>query len=275
MDKFAVFGNPIAHSKSPQIHRLFAEQTAQKIEYTAILASVETFEEELDRFFSDPNARGCNVTLPFKERAASWVEDLTPAAQMAGAVNTIIRDPSSGEFIGDNTDGEGLVQDLLRQKVILQKQRILLLGAGGASRGALYPLLQQKPKEIIIANRTFDKAQQLADLVSGHSVIPISFKDLSASSETIFDVIINSTSTSLSGVLPAIPDTCYKDVEFAYDMVYGQAPTTFMNHAMSLGVSRVSDGLGMLVGQAALSFMKWTGKMPKVEETLSMMRDTL
>ena len=272
MDQYAVFGNPIAQSKSPLIHQQFAQQTGQKIQYGAILAPIDGFTSSLNAFFSDIDVKGCNVTMPFKEEAAQWVDELSEGARVAGAVNTIIRDPK-GHFIGDNTDGVGLVTDLLRQGAILEGAKILLLGAGGAARGVLVPLLSQNPESLTIANRTVSKATVLAGLVDSPKVSACGFEELDDTKG--FDVIINSTSTSLSGELPAIKDKVYTGAAFAYDMVYGKDPTPFMLHARQMGVIKVSDGLGMLVGQAAQSFYLWRGVEPDPGPVLDKLRAQL
>lgn len=272
-DKFLVYGNPIAQSKSPQIHQMFAKQTKQDIEYAKQLATVENFKSELDSFFADPSAKGCNVTAPFKEQAAQWVDELSSGAKLAGAVNTIIRQ-SNGTFLGDTTDGPGIVQDLLRLKAVNKGARILLLGAGGAARGALQSLLALDPELLLVANRTESKAQLLASLIPQQNFRGCGFADL-ANETKPFDVIINSTSASLSGELPPIPDNLIASAGFVYDMSYSDKPTVFLKHAASLGVTNLSDGLGMLVGQAAESFYLWRGVRPEVEPVIDALRAQL
>ena len=249
---------------------MFAQQTGQELEYGAILAPEDGFVSCLEEFFANSEAKGCNITMPFKEQAAGWVNDLSQGAALAGAVNTIIRN-ENGQFIGDNTDGEGLVLDLIRQGAILDNANVLLLGAGGAARGVLAPLLAKEVAGIKIVNRTLEKAQTLSRLIAGDKVSACSFSELNASDET-FDIIINSTSTSLTGELPPINNRVYSGAEVAYDMVYKKQPTSFMLQANKMGVIKTSDGLGMLVGQAAQSFFLWRGVKPNVEPVLNKLR---
>jgi shikimate dehydrogenase len=272
-DKFLVYGNPIAQSKSPQIHQMFAKQTKQNIEYAKQLATVENFKSELDSFFAEPFAKGCNVTAPFKEQAAQWVDELSSGAKLAGAVNTIIRQ-SNGKFLGDTTDGPGIVQDLVRLNAVKKGARILLLGAGGAARGALQSLLALDPELLLVANRTESKAQLLASLIPQKNLQACGFSGLTNHNQP-FDLIINSTSASLSGELPPIPDSVVANCGFVYDMSYSDKPTVFLKHAASLGVTQYSDGLGMLVGQAAESFYLWRGVRPDVEPVIEALRAEL
>tara|TARA_R110000868_G_scaffold245646_2_gene502259 strand:+ start:1138 stop:1959 length:822 start_codon:yes stop_codon:yes gene_type:complete len=273
MDQYLVFGNPIAQSKSPLIHSMFAQQTGQELQYGRMLAVKEDFIEHLERFFSDPQAQGCNVTAPFKEMAAQWVNELSPSAKLAGAINTIKRQ-RDGRFFGDTTDGPGLVQDLLRLGVTLTNKRILLLGAGGAARGVLSPLLLQQPTLLMVANRSVAKAQLLASLVDSDALQSCEFEALTKISQP-FDLIINSTSASLSGELPNIANSVIARAGCIYDMSYADKPTVFMSHASQLGVVNVYDGLGMLVGQAAESFYLWRGLKPKVEPVIQALRSQL
>ncbi|MCA2486261.1 MULTISPECIES: shikimate dehydrogenase, partial [Vibrio] len=222
IDRYAVFGNPIGHSKSPFIHTLFARQTNQSLTYTAECAPVGGFIEAAKAFFAD-GGKGCNVTLPFKEDAYQFASRLTERAQLAGAVNTL-KKLDDGEIIGDNTDGAGLVQDLLQHQVVLEGARILIIGAGGAARGVIKPLLDQKPTSLTITNRTFSKAEELAELFSAYG--PVKAKEMNTIAEE-FDVIINSTSASLSGELPAISSSVFAANSTSYDMMYGKGDTTF------------------------------------------------
>ncbi|QUM78355.1 shikimate dehydrogenase [Moritella sp. 24] len=269
MDRYAVFGNPINHSKSPMIHTLFAQQTAQDLSYQAIEAPINGFVTAMNTFFSQ-GGKGCNITVPFKEDAFSFAKELTARAQLAGAVNTLyLRD--DGCVIGDNTDGFGLVHDLL-QYTELTNKRILLLGAGGAARGVIGPLLDQGIKELVIANRTDAKAQQLASLFNGKGNInACGFTELNGH----FDLIINSTSASLSGAIPAISSTLINTDTICYDMMYKAGMTAFNSWAAEQGAEIVIDGLGMLVGQAAESFKVWRGVTPIMSSVLTELRKTI
>ncbi|MBE4089318.1 shikimate dehydrogenase [Vibrio parahaemolyticus] len=270
IDRYAVFGNPIGHSKSPFIHTLFARQTNQSLTYTAECAPVGGFIEAAKAFFAD-GGKGCNVTLPFKEDAYQFASRLTERAQLAGAVNTL-KKLDDGEIIGDNTDGAGLVQDLLQHQVVLEGARILIIGAGGAARGVIKPLLDQKPTSLTITNRTFSKAEELAELFSAYG--PVKAKEMNTIAEE-FDVIINSTSASLSGELPAISSSVFAANSTSYDMMYGEGDTTFNQWAKQHGAAHAYDGLGMLVGQAAESFMLWRGLRPGAKQILRELRKNL
>lgn len=272
MDHYAVFGNPIAQSKSPIIHQAFAKETNQQLSYSAILAAEQDFTDALEHFFSDPHAKGCNVTMPFKQQAAKWVDELSPAALIAGAVNTIIRQ-ADGRFIGDTTDGVGLVTDLLAHGVDLNNSHILLLGAGGAARSVVGDLLQHHPKSLVICNRSVDKADTLAQIANDRRVKSTSYEQLNSDPQNNkFDLIINSTSTSLSGQLPAISESIIQHAHCVYDMVYQNEPTIFLQKAKQLGVQHTIDGLGMLIGQAAQSFYLWRGVKPKGVDLLTALR---
>lgn len=271
MDKYAVFGNPIKHSKSPFIHTLFARQTMQDLEYSAIEAPINGFVESVTAFFSQ-QGKGCNVTVPFKEEAFQFADQLTERAKLAGAVNTL-KKLDDGGVLGDNTDGEGLVQDLITQHVELKDQRILLLGAGGAARGVILPLLAQQPQQLVIANRTVSKAQQLAEFFSAFGNV-VALEQAQLESQT-FDVIINSTSASLSGDVPAISSTVVGTNTTCYDMVYGSTITSFNSWAKEHGAVKTLDGLGMLVGQAAESFVLWRGLRPGAKQVQRELRRTL
>lgn len=262
MDQYVVFGNPIAQSKSPLIHTLFARQTSQSMHYAAQLVPLGEFRAAADAFFAD-GGRGCNVTVPFKEDAYQYADQLTERAKLAGAVNTL-KKLDDGFVLGDNTDGEGLVQDLLQHQVTLADQRILLIGAGGAARGVILPLLAQQPSSITITNRTLAKAEALVDAFAAHG--PVNAVALNELAGGQYDVIINSTSASLSGQLPGIPESLIQPSTVCYDMVYGSGPTTFNQWAQQLGALVVLDGLGMLVGQAAESFMLWRGLRPGAKQ---------
>lgn len=265
IDVYAVAGNPISHSKSPAIHARFAEQSKQKLHYGRLQPAIDGFKVAATAFFAT-GGKGMNVTVPFKLDAQALADVLTPRAQLAGAVNTLrIED---GKIFGDNTDGAGLVRDLLAQGIQIQGARILLLGAGGASRGVLGPMLEHGPKELMIANRSHAKADELvqlfSDLASAHhvSLLALTLSDLedSAMTSSAFDLVINATAAGLSNESPisnAAASNIFAPKSFAYDMVYGNT-TTFMQQALHRG-ARVSDGLGMLVEQAADAFLIWRG----------------
>ncbi|MBB3139491.1 shikimate dehydrogenase [Halomonas organivorans] len=268
-DRYCVFGHPVSHSKSPVIHAAFAEQTGEALEYTAIEAPRDGFAGAW-RAFVESGGRGANVTVPFKEDAYRLCDTLTPRAERAGAVNTLILE-ADGRTRGDTTDGAGLVGDLERCGVTLAGARLLVLGAGGAVRGVLEPLLAAGPASLHIANRTAAKASALA----------ADFRDLGEVSgggfdavEGPFDVVINGTSASLGGELPPLPDDLFAPGATAYDMMYGAEPTVFLRWASERGAETL-DGLGMLVGQAAESFMLWRGVRPDVTAVLESLRRTL
>jgi len=268
MDRYAVFGNPIKHSKSPLIHTLFAEQTQQVLEYSAIEAPMDAFEQSVGQFFSQ-GGKGCNVTVPFKEQAFQLADELTERAELAGAVNTLKY--QDGKIIGDNTDGYGLVYDLQRY-IDLKGKRVLLVGAGGAARGVIGPLLAQDVEEIVIANRTFSKAQSLATLFTSFGNINATeFSQL----EGQFDLIINSTSASLHGEIPPIAAHLVHSDIVCYDMMYKSGDTAFNAWARDLGAKQVIDGLGMLVGQAAESFQVWRSVKPTMSVVLRELRSQL
>ncbi|TMM45203.1 shikimate dehydrogenase [Colwellia ponticola] len=269
LDQYRVFGNPIAHSRSPDIHHIFAHESQQNINYQKQLVDIDGFANAVTDFIKQ-NGKGANVTVPFKEQALALSDELTERARLAGAVNTLSF--VDGKIKGDNTDGEGLVQDLLRNNVKLKNSRILLLGAGGAAKGVILPLLAQQPQSITVANRTFSKAEQLCLQFADPRVTACGF---SISADNTFDLIINATSASLSGQLPPIPAQLITPSVVCYDMVYGKTLTPFLVWAKQQGANQVIDGLGMLVGQAAVSFSIWRGVTPAVEPVISALRHAL
>ncbi|MDB1122557.1 shikimate dehydrogenase [Vibrio algarum] len=269
-DKYLVFGNPISQSKSPFIHTLFARQTMQNMEYSTCGPEVGHFLEAVEAFFKE-GGRGCNITAPFKEEAYQFADRLTERAELAGAVNTL-KKLDDGEILGDNTDGEGLVQNLLQYQVPLEGSRILLLGAGGAARGVIKPLLDQKPGQLTLVNRTYKKAEQLAQIFTPFGDINVEHID---KVDTPFDVVINSTSASLYKQVPDISTNIFSGTTIAYDMTYGAGMTTFNKWARENGVANAYDGLGMLVGQAAESFMLWRGLRPGTKQILRELRKNL
>jgi shikimate dehydrogenase len=264
VDVYAVVGNPIAHSKSPVIHRRFAQQTAQAMHYGTLMPQLGEFAKAAKAFFA-AGGKGMNVTVPFKLDAQDLADVLTPRAELAGAVNTLWQ--QDGLLYGDNTDGAGLVRDLQAQGIALTNSSICILGAGGAARGVLGPLLEQKPQSIVIANRSIDKARDLQKafqaLADTHDVLlTVCAVDALGSQpqHATIDLIINATAAGLSNDSPisdAIAQQILTPTVFAYDMVYGKV-THFMQQAINQGC-RVSDGLGMLVEQAADAFLLWRG----------------
>jgi shikimate dehydrogenase len=277
-DKYAVIGNPVAHSKSPQIHAMFARQTRQEMSYQAILAPLDGFSALIERLRRE-GYRGCNVTVPFKFEAYNLVEALderdsrqgvcSEAARTAGAANTLT---FHDRFINaDNTDGTGLVNDIqLNLRRPLRDKRILLMGAGGASYGVLQPLLKQGPKRVLIANRTPEKAKELRDRcvdTPGTETGASSYADIDGE----FDVVINATSSGLTGEMPPLPGGIFAADALAYDMMYGRE-TPFMTFARRHGASLVSDGLGMLVEQAAESFRIWRDVRPDTAAVIASLR---
>lgn len=268
-DTYAVIGHPIAHSKSPEIHACFAAQTGQDIDYRRLLAPLDGFNQTVADFIA-AGGKGANVTVPFKLEAFALATTLSARAQAAGAVNTLKFD---GDVIfGDNTDGVGLVADIVRNAgVPLASRRILLLGAGGAARGVILPLLQQMPSELVISNRTAAKAVALAQQFAAEG--PVAASDFAALSGR-FDIVINATSASLAGALPPLAPDVFAPAAFAYDMMYGKEPTVFMGFAAQHGAA-VCDGLGMLVEQAAESFLLWRGVRPDTAPVLAQLRAQL
>jgi shikimate dehydrogenase len=272
MDHYAVFGKPISQSKSPLIHSLFATQTKQSLDYTRVEPAINGFDSAIAQFFAD-GGKGANITAPFKLAAFEFASNRSDRATISGAVNTLQK-CEDGSIFGDNTDGPGLVQDLLRLSIPLKNKRILVLGAGGAARGVLQPLMAQQPAILMVANRTASKAALLASLIPKDNLTGCGFNELN-SAAPLFDVIINSTSASLTGELPAVEPSVIAAAKYFYDMSYGDKPTVFMQHAANLGVKNVFDGLGMLVGQAAESFFIWRGVRPLVEPVIQALREQL
>ena len=268
-DRYAVIGNPVAHSKSPAIHAAFAAQSGQQLVYERLLAPLDGFASTLREFLA-AGARGANVTVPFKLEAHALASTLSERARAAGAVNTLRFDGTS--IHGDNTDGIGLVNDIVHNVGIdLRDTRVLLLGAGGAARGVLRPLLAQQPAQLVIANRHAEKAAALAHQFDACGVLATA--EFSAL-EGQFDIIINATSASLTAAVPAISPALFGAQTLAYDMVYGVAPTVFLQFAALHGAS-TRDGLGMLVEQAAESFFVWRGVRPATAPVLAALRAEL
>jgi shikimate dehydrogenase len=273
-DAYAVMGNPIAHSKSPQIHQAFARQTRQNITYEAILVDAGGFDQAVGNFVAT-GGKGLNITVPFKREAWKLVNQRSRRAELAGAVNTIIVTKDQG-LTGDNTDGVGLARDLIQNHGMqLQDKTILLLGAGGATRGVLEPLLNENPALVLIANRSPDRAHELAGIFSKFGKVKgCGFTALVQQTQT-WDIIINATSASLQGEAPDVPASIFNDNRFCYDMMYSAQPTAFMRFAGEQGAMRCVDGLGMLVEQAAESFHLWRGVRPQTGEVIEAIRKKL
>jgi len=271
IDDYAVMGNPITHSKSPSIHTLFAEQTQQSILYTAIHVDLGGFDQAVGNFAAS-GGKGLNVTVPFKQEAWEIVTERSERAERAGAVNTIKID--NDKLYGDNTDGVGLVNDLtINHAIELNNKNILLMGAGGAARGVLVPLLKENPASLFIANRTPDKAKDLAlDFADAGNIDGGGYEHLP---DKKFDIVINATAASLQGELPPLPDTLLNENASCYDMMYAANPTPFMEWAAAHNAAKVLDGLGMLVEQAAESFYIWRGVRPDSQPVIAALRAEL
>lgn len=272
-DRYAVFGNPIAHSKSPLIHTAFAEQTRQDLLYDRQLVEPNKFVETARQFFASGGC-GLNITVPFKLEAFELADVLSERAEAAGAVNTLKKMPD-GKIYGDNTDGAGLLRDITQNLAwVVRGKRVLLLGAGGAVRGVIAPLLAEQPSRVVIANRTLTKAEELVkDFSVGKSAQEI--KLLRASSLHIharpFDIIINGTSASLQGAMPDLDPAILNPNACCYDMMYGAQLTPFLQWVQRNG-AQVADGLGMLVEQAAESFYLWRGVRPETKAVMERLR---
>jgi shikimate dehydrogenase len=275
MDLYAVIGNPIAHSKSPIIHARFAVQTGERLEYRRLLAPIDGFADTV-RAFVAQGGLGLNVTVPFKLEAHALADRLSPRAAAAGAVNTLRFDADG--IYGDNTDGVGLVSDIeTNLQVALNGARVLLLGAGGAARGVVLPMLERGPSRLTIVNRTAERAQaliaQFAQAAS-EAGCTLSGGSPAAIEPMPYDVIVNATAGSLTAEVPECDASAFGPGTLAYDMMYGAQPTVFMRHAQAFG-ARVSDGLGMLVEQAAESFWVWRGVRPASAAVLGELRSKM
>jgi shikimate dehydrogenase len=271
MDRYAVFGNPIAHSKSPFIHARFAAQTGQSLQYEALLAPLDDFRGAVEAF-RKAGGRGANVTVPFKLEAHDLADRRSKRAEAAGAANTLIFGDDG--VLADNTDGVGIMRDLAHLGCAVEGKRVLLLGAGGAARGTVLPLSEAKPAALVIANRTVEKAEALVDLFKDAfpGIRACGFDALAGGA---FDVVINATSSSLSDAAPPLPADVYAPEAFAYDMMYGREETAFMRAARALGAAHCVDGLGMLVEQAAESFFLWRGVRPDTAPVRELLRAQL
>lgn len=272
LDRYAVFGNPIKHSRSPQIHAAFAEQTGQRLTYRAQLIELDHFAEIAREFFAG-GGKGCNVTVPFKLDAYAFADELSGRARRAGAVNTLALQ-NDGSIYGDNTDGVGLVRDIEQNLAWeIHDKRVLVIGAGGAVRGILEPLLRRHPVHVAIANRTLEKAEQLAREFADLGAVSANAFD--ALNEGQFDLIINGTSTGLHGESLNLPASLLARDCCCYDLSYGAQPTPFMRWAASEAAWAVADGLGMLVEQAAEAFCIWRGVRPQTRPVIDMLRASL
>ena len=269
IDRYAVFGNPIKHSRSPQIHNAFAAQTGQQLSYRTQLVELGGFAAAARAFF-DGGGKGLNITVPFKLDAFAFATELSGRARRAGAVNTLAAQ-SDGSIYGDNTDGVGLVRDIEQNLAWeIAAKRVLILGAGGAVRGILEPLLRRHPALVVIANRTVDKAQQLArEFADLGEVRGCGYEALVGNR---YDLLINGTSAGLHGEMPPLPSDLLAQGCCCYTMTYGTAPTPFMRWAAGEAAWAVADGLGMLVEQAAESFCIWRGVRPATRPVIDMLR---
>ncbi|MDK1024526.1 MAG: shikimate dehydrogenase [Gammaproteobacteria bacterium] len=271
IEKYAVIGNPIKHSKSPEIHTAFARQTGQSLEYTRLLAPKDGFAVAFAEFATD-DGKGLSVTMPFKQQAFQQVDIKSERAVLAGAVNTI-KIEQDGQTSGDNTDGVGLVNDITRNlNWAICDKRVLILGAGGAVRGVLQPFLHELPAELVIANRTVERAIELAEEYAELGNINASgIKQITGT----FDLIINATGASLQGEVPNVPNGIINAQTHCYDMTYAATETAFVRWARKQGATVTSDGLGMLVEQAALAFQIWRGVLPDTRPVIKHIRTTM
>ena len=270
IDQYAVFGFPIKHSKSPQIHRLFAEQTQQRLEYTAQEVPAELFRDAVNTFFSK-GGKGLNCTLPLKELAWAYADQNTGRANRSKAVNTLIMQ-KDGTILGDNTDGCGLISDLTyNYGVLLENTRILILGAGGATRGIIAPILERSPTQLVITNRTPERAANLANEFNKlGNITGCGFPDTYGHQ---FDLIINATSASLYDELPPLADDLLVEGGVGYDLAYAKKPTSFVRWCVAHKAKKSLDGLGMLVEQAAESFFLWRGIRPLTKPVIAKLNE--
>lgn len=263
--RFAVIGNPIAHSLSPIIHQCFAKQVNVQLTYEKIQGDDASFEEQVSDFFAQ-DGKGMNVTLPFKQRAFAMAKNCSERCLKAGAANTLWMEEN--QLHADNTDGIGLVRDLTRY-IGLAGKRLLILGAGGAARGIIYPLLENTPQEIVVTNRTVSKAEEFQRAFPQIKSLPLNEIDEQ------FDVVLNATSAGLAGEFIALPEACLAGKPFCYDLSYKQnGITPFVQYAKESNCDAV-DGLGMLVEQAAEAFFIWHGMMPETQEVLTFLRQSM
>ncbi len=269
-DRYAVMGNPIAHSKSPRIHTLFAAQTNQDLRYEAMLVEPGHFPSAV-RVFSAQGGKGLNITVPFKPEAFAIADTVSERARRAGVVNTLSI-AADGGLAGDNTDGIGLVRDLTANLgLVLQGRRVLILGAGGAVAGILGPLLDERPERVVIANRTAHKAHDLARQFPDQG--NVEGIGLDALAQRRFDLVLHGTAAGLSGDLPPLPDDLLEPGGACYDLFYADRPTPFVAWGQMHGAALCADGLGMLVEQAAESFRIWRGVRPDTQKVIAALRN--
>jgi shikimate dehydrogenase len=268
-DRYAVMGNPVAHSKSPFIHAMFAHQNEQDLSYDAILVPLDGFKRAVGEFFAN-GGKGLNITVPFKQEAWELAKVRSPGAELAGAVNTLLMN-SKGELEGHNTDGPGLMQDLtVNAGGVIENKRVLVIGAGGATRGIMLPFLKQKPAEVVIVNRTVSKAEELAELFRTYGNVRACGFDALPGQQ--FDWVVNASSASLEGALPPLPEDLLAPDAWCYDLMYAKEPTIFCRWALEHGAHRAIDGLGMLIEQAAEAFLLWRGVRPETSAVLQALR---
>jgi len=270
-DAYAVIGNPITHSKSPLIHTEFSKQTKQDMHYEAIFAPLNGFTAAIN-LFQQNGGKGMDVTIPFKAEAYKLSTQLTEQAEAAQAVNTLVF--NGNEIYGHNTDGTGLIRDIITNlRFTITAKRILLCGAGGAASGIILPLLKQKPSTLVIANRTVQKAHKLQNQFSlyDNTIVSGNYEDIAGKK---FDLVINATSTSLTGKLLLLPKGIFTTGSLAYDLMYGNEQTPFLRLAQKEGAEYLSDGVGMLVEQAAESFFLWRGIRPETKELIKSLKES-
>lgn len=273
INRYTVIGQPVAHSMSPAIHHLFGELTQRRVLYTRSEATPENFSDTVLQWQKN-GGQGCNITLPFKQLALKICDRLSPSAQLAQAVNTIHMH-RDGNLVGHNTDGSGLCTDLeINQRFAIAGQHVLLLGAGGAARGALGPLLEKRPALVHIANRSADRAKALAASFAGFGTTTGGGYDTLDTAQA-FDLVINATSLSLQGEIPPLPEHVFAAGAVSYDMMYGKDDTSFMSWSRTQGVGRVCGGFGMLVEQAADAFFIWEGARPKTRMVFTRLHDLI
>lgn len=266
--QFTVIGNPIEHSLSPEIHQQFSRQSNINLEYTKTLGEPGGFNQAVQHFMAS-GGKGLNVTVPFKLEAYALCDQPSERARLAGAVNTLWFD--AGEILGDVTDGIGLVRDIEHNHgVSIKGRRVLVIGAGGAVRGVLQALLEAGPQELLVCNRTYGKALDLAELFISHG--PIRALEMKSLAGKSFDIVINGTAASLGNALPAVPADVFHGAHFVYDMMYAHQPTIFMKWALNQGAKKAADGLGMLVEQAAAGFEIWHGVKVQTAPVIAALR---